>query len=341
MDIARKRIMADMKNLRKNEDLVKCGIHVNFNDDNIYNVQAMIVGPVDTPYEKGFYFFDINFPSDYPMNPPKVKFCTLDGHVRFNPNLYACGKVCLSIIGTWSGPGWTSCLTLSTVLLSIQSLLNENPITNEPGFEKEPLTGEISKTYNSVIAYNNIRVAVIKMIEKTPHIFSDFEPIMIDYFNKYINFYKQYIIENKHNHNKTYSTRIYSMNGNYDINNLDDIINYISHKHLNKDISKQNVITNNNDSLGKVSGLSADSVSADSVSADSVSDSFSSQAVSSELPKYKKKTPNENANDYTIGYIIKSQNDFRDYIVKNICFNKKNNNGYTKNVEFKKWVLKK
>jgi len=23
-----------------------------------------------------------------------------------NPNLYADGKVCLSLLGTWSGPGW-------------------------------------------------------------------------------------------------------------------------------------------------------------------------------------------------------------------------------------------
>ena len=25
------------------------------------------------------------------------------GSVRFNPNLYNCGKVCLSLLGTWSG----------------------------------------------------------------------------------------------------------------------------------------------------------------------------------------------------------------------------------------------
>lgn len=28
------------------------------------------------------------------------------GRVRFNPNLYNCGKVCLSLLGTWAGPGW-------------------------------------------------------------------------------------------------------------------------------------------------------------------------------------------------------------------------------------------
>ena len=84
MNFARKRILADIKNVKKNEDLEKCGIHVKFNEENIYNAQALILGPSDTPYEKGFYLFDINFPSDYPMEPPKVKFCTLDPNIRFN-----------------------------------------------------------------------------------------------------------------------------------------------------------------------------------------------------------------------------------------------------------------
>ena len=335
MDISKKRIMADIKNLRKNEELIKCGIHVKFNEYNIYNAQAMILGPADTPYEKGFYFFDINFPSDYPMNPPKVKFCTLDGHIRFNPNLYACGKVCLSIIGTWSGPGWTSCLTLSTVLVSIQSLLNENPITNEPGFEKEPLMGEISKTYNKVIAYNNIRVSVIKMLEKTPFIFDDFQPIMVNYFNKYIDFYKKYIDENMYNHMKPYSTRIYSMNGVYDIKYLEDIINYISHKYNDKsNICDVNTIEN-------VKNKELSSSKNKELYSSKNKESSSSKNKELSSSKNKKKTPNENANNYDIGYIIKSQNDQREYQVKQMCFDKKDGVGLIKKIEFKKWILKK
>ena len=308
MDIAKKRIMADMRNLRKNDELKKCGIHVKFNEDNIYNAQAMILGPADTPYEKGFYFFDINYPSDYPMNPPKVKFCTLDGHVRFNPNLYACGKVCLSIIGTWSGPGWTSCLTLSTVLVSIQSLLNENPITNEPGFEKEPLTGDTSRTYNSVIAYNNIRVAVIKMMTNTPYIFKYFKPIMDEYFIKYKDFYMGYINDHMKYHNKKYSTRIYSMNGKYDLKFLEDNINYISSQ-CEKEILP--IIDETPTVVEKVLG------------------------------KKSKKTPNENATDFEVGYVCKSSNDDRDYVVKQLSFDKKGTDGNVKKMEFKKWVLKK
>ena len=62
----------------------------------------MIVGPEGTPYQHGFYFFDVQFSDTYPMKPPYVSFKTGDGRVRFNPNLYVEGKVCLSILGTWS-----------------------------------------------------------------------------------------------------------------------------------------------------------------------------------------------------------------------------------------------
>ena len=97
-------------------------------------VHALIIGPFDTPYEGGFFYFIINFPDDYPHQPPKAKLMTTGGGtVRFNPNLYANGKVCLSILGTWSGPSWSPVQSLSSVLLSIQSLMNEKPYHNEPG----------------------------------------------------------------------------------------------------------------------------------------------------------------------------------------------------------------
>jgi hypothetical protein len=47
---------------------------------------------------------------------------------------YVDGKVCLSILGTWSGPGWAPVQTLMSVLLSILSLLSAAPYHNEPGY---------------------------------------------------------------------------------------------------------------------------------------------------------------------------------------------------------------
>lgn len=87
------------------------------------------------------YLFSVKIPDDYPFQPPKVKHLTTDGVFRTNPNLYANGKVCLSILGTWSGPGWTQILTLRTVLLSIQTLFCEDPLQNEVCFFTSFLRG--------------------------------------------------------------------------------------------------------------------------------------------------------------------------------------------------------
>lgn len=60
---------------------------------------------------------------------------------RFNPNLYADGKVCLSLLGTWHGGDATekwdpTHSNLQQVLLSIQGMIFiPDPMFNEPGYE--------------------------------------------------------------------------------------------------------------------------------------------------------------------------------------------------------------
>ncbi|CAA6672994.1 unnamed protein product [Spirodela intermedia] len=101
-------------------------------------LRALIIGPSGTPYHDGLFFFDCFFPSTYPDSPPVVRYHS--GGLRLNPNLYASGKVCLSLLGTWSGEGcekWNpKTSTMLQVLVSIQALvLNANPYFNEPGYE--------------------------------------------------------------------------------------------------------------------------------------------------------------------------------------------------------------
>ena len=46
-----------------------------------------------------------------------VQFRTTgNGVVRFNPNLYQCGKVCLSLLGTWEGAQGEQWNETSTIL---------------------------------------------------------------------------------------------------------------------------------------------------------------------------------------------------------------------------------
>ena len=133
-----KRIRQDIIKLAKNP-LDDQGIYVHFDEGDMFHLKAMIFGPDDTPYERGFYFFDIEFPDNYPMSPPKIKFLTTDGSIRFNPNLYEGGYVCLSIINTWTGDTWLPTNTISTVLLSLLTyVFVKNPLRNEPGHETKP-----------------------------------------------------------------------------------------------------------------------------------------------------------------------------------------------------------
>ncbi|RWS23344.1 ubiquitin-conjugating enzyme E2 Z-like protein, partial [Leptotrombidium deliense] len=100
--------------------------------------------------------------------PPKVKLMATANHtVRFNPNLYAVGHVCLSILNTWNGTPWSPALTVSTVLISIQSLMNEEPYHNEPGYEKNRRidSSQEVKNYNDIIVHETLRVAVCGMLE--------------------------------------------------------------------------------------------------------------------------------------------------------------------------------
>jgi len=157
---ALRRIVSDIKELRKNP-LTAHGIYYEHDETDVLKGRALIIGPVDTPYEDGFYFFKFIFPANYPHVPPKVEFCTSDGSTRFNPNLYRYGKVCLSILNTWTGEQWSGCQTISSVLLAMCTILNAEPLLNEPGIMK---THRDYEGYNEIIKYKNIEVAIFGML---------------------------------------------------------------------------------------------------------------------------------------------------------------------------------
>ena len=171
---------------------------------------AMIIGPEGTPYEGGFFYFYLTLPESFPMEPPKIKYLTQGNKVRFNPNLYVNGKVCLSVIGTWAGPGWSPANTIVSVLQIIQGMvLNDNPLKNEPGFETAPsykLNG-----YNEIIRYETYRTALLHQIHSVPfsvniEVFCYFTDITRHYFIKNINTYYDNMCKlSKLHDGKTYS----------------------------------------------------------------------------------------------------------------------------------------
>ncbi len=154
-------------------DLSGVGIYYKHDEDSFLCGHAMIFGPEGTPYAFCPLFFRIEFPTDYPFSPPKVKFLTSDGRTRFHPNLYVDGKVCLSILGTWNGPSWQSTMSLSMVLVSLQALLDENPLKNEPGFTAITKTDERGIKYSKLVQYKLIAHTLSEYRER--HLLSLFE----------------------------------------------------------------------------------------------------------------------------------------------------------------------
>ncbi|GAB2229235.1 hypothetical protein Droror1_Dr00023373 [Drosera rotundifolia] len=92
-------------------------------EDNMFNWRGTIHGSKDTVFEGTEYKLLLNFPSDYPFKPPKVKFET----GCFHPNVDVYGNICLDILQE----KWSSAYDVRTILLSIQSLLGE-PNTSSP-----------------------------------------------------------------------------------------------------------------------------------------------------------------------------------------------------------------
>jgi len=156
-----------VKHVRKEIKLLQtslpAGITVKGYEDRMDLFSAMIHGPKNTPYEDGIFFFDFQLGCDYPTLPPSchyISYCT----DRLNPNLYEEGKVCVSLLGTWSGKGtetWTPDSNLLQLLVSIQGLiLVREPYFNEAGYEKQKGTQqgeENSRMYNEM--------AVLKMVQ--------------------------------------------------------------------------------------------------------------------------------------------------------------------------------
>ena len=151
-------------------------ICVRTDGERLDKMRALITGPGDTPYAFGAFVFDVYFPADYPAKAPLVNFDTTGGgRVRFNPNLYADGKVCLSLLGTWhaghASEKWDPAVSsLSQVLMSIQAMiLVDQPWYNEPGADAMRGTAEgdrKTREYNEEIQLFTVRYAMLAQLRK-------------------------------------------------------------------------------------------------------------------------------------------------------------------------------
>ena len=177
-----RRLKSEIRNLSSNLPISDTSsIFLRIDENNMSIMKFLIIPHPDTPYAYGCFEFDMYLNADYPNTPPHVEIITTGGgKFRFNPNLYDTGKVCLSLLGTWSGTGgesWSTESTILQVLLSIQSLIFcEEPYFNEPGYESSRGTKEgkaKNDAYMEPIRYNTLKLGMVEQLRNPSFGFED------------------------------------------------------------------------------------------------------------------------------------------------------------------------
>lgn len=158
------------------------GIYVKMYETRSDLVSVMIEGPTDTPYGGCFYFFDVQFPANYPAKPPGVQYVPYwSGSIH--PNMYHSGgnvhKVCLSLLGNFSTnplENWQpKKSTLLQLVVSLQGLvLSKEPMTNLSSVQhsKASQIQHQSKMYNGQVL-NHVITAMTRQIEVPPAVYKD------------------------------------------------------------------------------------------------------------------------------------------------------------------------
>ncbi len=232
------RLLKDIRDIFTSS-LDKDRIYYKHSDTNILKAYVMIVGPPDSLYFGGYYFFEITFPMDYPHAPPLVEYLTNDGVTRFHPNFYKSKRVCLSMLNTWRGEQWTSCLTIKSVLLTLVSIMDSKPMLHEPGVTEKH---NDFNNYHTMILFKNIDFSCIELLNhfmNTTIIGFDseykeyFYSIMMDEFKRNAKKIKDIVIHSAQvkNINKVYSiSGMYNMSFHVDFNKLLEKLNMVLKK---------------------------------------------------------------------------------------------------------------
>ncbi len=239
-----KRIIKDVRTINSSP---LHNIFYEHSNDNILNGNALIIGPCDTPYSQGYYLFKVKFTNKYPFEPPVLTFLSNFNNIRMNPNLYRNGKVCLSILNTWNGEQWTSCQTLSTILLTLSTILNENPLSNEPGiYSNDPRNAN----YNLAISYVNVKYIICEQINNIMSNYKNIEQddtiiklynVILDHFSsnyKNVKLLVKFMLDN-YEDNIEITSGFYSFSVNIQLKDLDKTIQKLATK------TKKFIKTNN------------------------------------------------------------------------------------------------
>mmetsp|Transcript_25529 Transcript_25529/g.82262 ORF Transcript_25529/g.82262 Transcript_25529/m.82262 type:complete len:156 (-) Transcript_25529:1066-1533(-) len=110
-----RRLMRELSAAHRNAD---SDVFLVADEHDLYNWQAWIRGPRDTPFEGGVFELRIVCPKEYPMAPPSMTFRTR----VFHPNVhFKTGEICVDFLKQ----SWTPTWDLLSACRAVASLLGE------------------------------------------------------------------------------------------------------------------------------------------------------------------------------------------------------------------------
>lgn len=128
-----KRLARELKELNREPLLGTNAAPVS--DDNLLEWHCTTLGPPGTPYENTPFHWVLEFPDNYPTSAPKayftIKFYVGGAKSMDNKGRYA---ICMNIFSNWEDhhrewkdkmEGWSPSMTISTILINFQSVLND------------------------------------------------------------------------------------------------------------------------------------------------------------------------------------------------------------------------
>lgn len=103
-------------------------------DDELWHWQVLMAGPQKSIYQGETYLLHIDFTSNYPLDPPRVRFAVTGGwQAPVHEHVYANGIICLSLLTKSSRNGnWSPALTTANLLLALQSMLASATVKRRP-----------------------------------------------------------------------------------------------------------------------------------------------------------------------------------------------------------------
>jgi ubiquitin-protein ligase len=161
MNLASQRLMKEYQFLQKNKNPYIEAKPID--DSDYFHWEFTLKGPEDTPYSGGVYKGIMDFPSNYPYNPPVMKFKTAIWH----PNIYKDGKICISILQTGAALGaspdekWSPIQRIETVLLSVLSMLSEPNCSSPANIDAGVMYRRSLEEFSAYVKADIAREAVV------------------------------------------------------------------------------------------------------------------------------------------------------------------------------------